>query len=166
MLRVIAPWNLMVHGGLRSNRSKVNIIAGTAATSVSYGSIKEYLGMVLSAMLSAHCMSHKSQHSKRIESTGERLRTQHIVIIVFRGGLLAWKPKSGQNGSWYSSGTSRRLSMRVIPQYRMLTRTSSGVEQTEIMFFALKRVGLKVKSASNPRAILVNASANPMIVKN
>lgn len=57
VLSIMAPWNLMVQGGLKSSRSSVNMMAG-----------------------------------------------------------IAWKPKSGKNGSCSSSGNKRRLSMRLMPQ--------------------------------------------------
>ncbi|ROW01516.1 hypothetical protein VSDG_01995 [Cytospora chrysosperma] len=46
----------------------------------------------------------------------------------------------------------------------MLMRTSNGVEMTETVFLALNSVRLNVKSAKNPRVILVNANANPMMM--
>lgn len=56
--------------------------------------------------------------------------------------------------------------MRLIPQYRMLTRTSNGVEHTDMMFLASKRARLYVRSASKPRTMLAKASARPIMVRN
>lgn len=92
------------------------------------------------------------------------LKSSRSSVNMMAG--IAWKPKSGKKGSCNSSGNKRRLSMRLIPQYRMLTRTSNGVEHTEMMFLALKRARLYVRSAKRPSTILASASARPMMVKN
>jgi hypothetical protein len=107
VLRATAPRNLIVHGGLKSSRSRASIIAG-----------------------------------------------------------IAWKPKSGRKGNRKSSGNTSPLSIKQSPQYNMLMRTSNGVEMTETVFLALNSVRLNVKSAKNPRVILVNANASPMMVRN
>lgn len=71
--------------------------------------------------------------------------------------------KSGRNGSANSGGKRRDLSMALMLQYRMLIRTSKGVEHTERTFLMPKSRGLRVRSANRPKANVAVAKASPMM---
>lgn len=93
MLRATAPWNLMVHGGLRSSRSKVSIIAGTAVSEVSYESvIGDVHGLERNQqVLPVHVMSPSLRPFAWPEKAKERDYEHRLgsVVVVFKGGVLA-----------------------------------------------------------------------------
>jgi len=79
---------------------------------------------------------------------------------------IAWKPKSGMNGSSCPGGTTNLLSTARRLQYRMLTRTSRGVARTESMFFRAKSCLLREMSARRPTPNVIVDIVSAIMVRN
>lgn len=78
---------------------------------------------------------------------------------------IAWNPMSAIGAISISGGTTKLLSMALIPQYRILISTSKGAEHSERVFLTKKRVGESVMSARKPAIKVKYATVRPRMVK-
>jgi len=78
---------------------------------------------------------------------------------------IAWNPTSAQGAMWISGGTTSVLSIALIPQYRILIRTSSGAEHNESVFLIKNSWGDSVTSARKPKMKVNIAIVRPMMVR-
>lgn len=79
---------------------------------------------------------------------------------------MAWNPTSAYRLICTSGGTTKALSMALIPQYRMLITTSKGALQRDKLFLTMNRVGERVISARRPKIKVPVAMVSPIMVRN